>query len=197
MKVRRVRPEVAGWGTATVGPWIRHARRRVYENDWITVYHDEVTRPDGEPGVYGVVHFASTAVGVVAIDDEDRVALVGQHRYTFDTMSWEIPEGGSPHGEDPLAGAQRELLEETGVTAQTWRELGRYQLSNSVSDESAVVYLATELSHGSAQPDGSEQLELRWVPFDEVIEMVTTGVILDALSILPLQTLALERCRGG
>jgi 8-oxo-dGTP pyrophosphatase MutT (NUDIX family) len=132
-------------------------------------------------------------VGVVAIDDQDRVALVGQHRYTFDELSWEIPEGGSPHGEDALDGAKRELLEETGVTARTWREIGRYQLSNSVSDEAAVVYLATDLEHGDAQPDGTEQLTLRWVPFDEVVAMVTSGEISDALSVLPLQAIALER----
>lgn len=197
MKVRRVSPDAAGWGTATVGPWMRHARRVAYRNSWITVYHDEVTRPDGEAGVYGVVHFANVAVGVVAIDDQDRVALVGQHRYPLDAISWEIPEGGAPHAEDPLDGARRELLEETGLTAATWREIGRYQLSNSISDESAIVYLASDLAEGPAQPDGTEQLEFRWLPFDEVLAMVRAGEITDALSVLPLQALALERLRAG
>jgi 8-oxo-dGTP pyrophosphatase MutT (NUDIX family) len=167
-----------------------------YRNPWITVYHDEVVRPDGLPGVYGVVHFSNVAVGVVAIDDQDRVALVGQHRYPFDANSWEIPEGGSPHGEDPLEGARRELLEETGLSARTWREIGRYELSNSISDEAAVVYLATDLEQGTAQPEGSEQLELRWLPFDEALAMVASGEIADALSVLPLQAVALERLRA-
>ena len=179
-----------------VGPWRRHQRRVAYENAWITVYHDDVSRPDGNPGVYGVVHYANVAVGVVAVDEQDRVALVGQHRYPFDELSWEIPEGGSPLAEDSLEGAKRELLEETGVSALTWREIGRYQLSNSVSDETAVVYLATSLSHGDAQPDGTEQLSLRWVPFDEAIEMVRSGRISDALSVLPLQAIALERANS-
>ena len=104
---------------------MRRARRVVrrsagaiaYENPWITVWHDEVDRPDGSPGIYGVVHFANLAAGVVAIDDEDRTVLVGQHRYTLDEWSWEIPEGGVPDGETPLEGAQRELREETGVEA--------------------------------------------------------------------------------
>jgi 8-oxo-dGTP pyrophosphatase MutT (NUDIX family) len=130
------------------------------------------------------------------IDDQDRVALVGQHRYTFDAVSWEIPEGGSPHAEDSLEGARRELLEETGLTARSWREIGRYQLSNSISDEAAVVYVATDLEHGMAQPDGTEQLDFRWLPFDEVVAMVDSGVITDALSVLPLQVLALERLRA-
>ena len=178
-----------------MGPWTRHERRVGYRNPWITVWHDDVTRPDGQPGIYGVVHFENIAVGVVAIDDHDRVVLVGQHRYAFDEVSWEIPEGGSPSSEDPLEGARRELLEETGLTAGTWREIGRWQLSNSVTDEAAVAYLATDLEQGEARPEGSEQLEVRWIPFDEVMEMVRSGELTDALSVLPLQALALERAR--
>ncbi len=195
MRVRRVTAEAAGWANTHVGPWTRHSRRIAYQNPWITVHHDDVTRPDGLPGIYGVVHYANVAVGVVAIDAEDRVALVGQHRYAFDRVSWEIPEGGAPHAEDPLVGAKRELLEETGLSARQWREIGRYQLSNSVTDEVAVVYLATDLEQGEARPEGTEQLEVRWVPFDEVMGMVASGGIDDALSVLPLQAVALERLR--
>ena len=92
-----------------VGPWVRRSRATVYENAWIQVHHDEVTRPDGSPGIYGVVHFRARAVGAVVADGEGRILLVGQHRYTLDRYSWEIPEGGSPWDEDPLAGAKREL----------------------------------------------------------------------------------------
>lgn len=193
MRLRRVSPAQAGWDQARVGPWTRHGRRVGYRNPWITIWHDDVTRPDGQPGIYGVVHFANSAVGVVAIDDHDRVALVGQHRYAFDELSWEIPEGGSPLEEDSLEGAKRELLEETGLRARTWREIGRWQLSNSVTDEAAVAYLATDLEQGQAQPEGSEELELRWLPFDEVMQLIREGHITDALTVLPLQALALER----
>src|SRR4029453_12202851 len=95
------------------GPWTRHSRRVGYENAWITIWPDEGPRPDGEPGVYGVVHFANLAAGVLALDDDDRVLLVGQHRYTLDAYSWEIPEGGVPDGERAIDGARRELGEET------------------------------------------------------------------------------------
>jgi 8-oxo-dGTP pyrophosphatase MutT (NUDIX family) len=197
MRLRQASPEEAGWGETEVGPWTRHRRRVGYRNPWLTVWHDEVTRPDGEPGIYGVVHFRNTAVGVVAIDDQDRVAMVGQHRYAFDAYHWEIPEGGSPLDEDSLEGAKRELLEETGLSASDWREIGRWELSNSVTDEAAVAYLATGLAHGLAVPDPEEQLEFQWMPFDEVMDRIARGQITDALTVLPLQALALERVRRG
>jgi 8-oxo-dGTP pyrophosphatase MutT (NUDIX family) len=178
---------------ARVGPWRRLARRVAYENPWLTVWHDDVLRPDGSPGIYGVVHFRNLAAGVVAIDDADRVLLVGQHRYTLDAYSWEIPEGGVPAGEDPLAGARRELLEETGLVASAWREIGRFHLSNSVTDEAGVLWLATGLRQEEADPEATEELELRWVSFAEALAMTLDGRVTDAMAIMAIQRLALER----
>jgi 8-oxo-dGTP pyrophosphatase MutT (NUDIX family) len=176
-----------------VGPWRRRSRRVAYENDWISVWHDEVDRPDGSPGIYGVVHFANLAVGVVVLDDEDRVLLVGQHRYSLDSYSWEIPEGGVPPGESAIDGARRELREETGVEADGWRELVRLHLSNSISDEAGVVFAARASRHGAASPDPTEDLTARWVPFDAALTMMRMGEITDALSIIGLQAVALDR----
>jgi 8-oxo-dGTP pyrophosphatase MutT (NUDIX family) len=175
------------------GPWLRHSRRSVYENSWITVWHDEVSRPDGSPGIYGLVHFANLAVGVVVLDEDDRVLLVGQHRYALGESSWEIPEGGVPAGETPLDGIRRELREETGVEASEWEELVRLHLSNSITDEAGVLYLARGLSHGTPQPEPTEQIEVRWVPFDEVLEMTLDGRITDAMSLIGVQRVALDR----
>lgn len=175
------------------GRFERRSRRVAYENPWITIWHDEVTRPDGSPGIYGVVHFANLAVGVVAIDDVDRIALVGQHRYTLDEYSWEIPEGGVPAGESALEGAQRELREETGAEAATWRELARVDLSNSISDERAVLLVATDLTLGEPDPDPTEALALRWVPFAEVLAMTMDGRISDVMSVAAIWRVALER----
>ncbi len=174
-------------------PWRRNTRTVAYENRWLTVWHDQVFRPDGTPGVYGVVHFANLAVGVVAIDTEDRVVLVGQHRYTLDAWSWEIPEGGVPPDEDPAAGAARELREETGLVAATWRELARVHLSNSVTDEAGILYLATDLAEGAAAPEETEVLEVWRVPFQEALAMTLDGRITDSLSVVALQRVALAR----
>jgi 8-oxo-dGDP phosphatase len=181
---------------ATVGPWRRHTRRLAYENDWITVWHDVVTRPDGNAGIYGLVHYANLASGVVVLDAADQVLLVGQHRYTFDTMSWEIPEGGVAMTEAPLDGIARELREETGVEATHWRELARVHLSNSISDEVGIVYAAIAASIGESSPEPTEQIEVRWVPFDEALAMTLDGRISDAMSIIGIQRLALERATG-
>ena len=178
------------------GRFVRRSRRVAYENAWITVWHDEVTRPDGSPGIYGVVHFETLAAGVIAFDDEDRIALVGQHRYTLDRVSWEIPEGGVPPTETPLEGIQRELREETGLEASEWRELCRLDLSNSVTDEVAVLFVARALRHGEATPEPTESITLRWVRFDEALEMVRDGRITDAMSVAAIQRVALDRATG-
>jgi 8-oxo-dGTP pyrophosphatase MutT (NUDIX family) len=178
-------------------PWRRVSRRVAYENPWIQVLHDEVVRPDGQPGIYGVVHFLHLAVGVVPIDAGDRVLLVGQYRYTMDHYSWEIPEGGGGFDEDPETAARRELAEETGYTGGRWRELCRAELSDSVTDERAILFVATGLEPGPATPEGTEQLQLRWVPFDETMAMIDRGEIADAMTILALQRLALERQAAG
>jgi 8-oxo-dGTP pyrophosphatase MutT (NUDIX family) len=178
----------------SVGPWQRVSRTVAYQNAWITVFHDEVVRPDGSPGIYGVVHFQNAAVGVVAIDDMDRVALVVQHRYTLGDRSWEIPEGGAPVGESPMAGAQRELREEAGVEASDWQEIARVHVSNSVTDELATLFLATGLRHGPASLEATESdLTLEWVPFADALAMVMDGRITDALTVVALQRVALQR----
>ena len=137
-----------------MGPWRRRSRRTDYANPWIEVFHDEVDRPDGSPGIYGVVHFRTQAVGVVAVADDGRLLLVGQHRYPLDEYSWEIPEGGVDDGETLLEGAKRELREETGYEAADWRRLCRMTVSNSVTDERGAIYLATGPATRFGRPGG-------------------------------------------
>jgi len=190
-------PPPLGEERGSDNPWQRLSRSVAYQNSWIVVYHDEVIRPDGRPGIYGVVHYRNRAVAVVALDEQDRVLLVGQYRYPLDLYSWEVPEGGAANGEDPLAASQRELREETGFTADRWVEVSRLHLSNSVSDEEALCYLATDLRSGSADPEGTERLQIQWVPFADALAMTLDGRITDALSVITLQRVALLRLGIG
>lgn len=168
------------------GPWTRKSVQSIYENPWIHVEHHEVVRPDGRDGIYGVVHFKNFAVGVVPIDAQGFTWLVGQYRYPLDVYSWEIPEGGAEQGEDPLGAVQRELAEETGLSAQEWIDLGGIHTSNAVCNESGKVYLARGISEGLAHPDGDEQIAVKRLPFSEALTMAADGRITDCISVVAL-----------
>jgi 8-oxo-dGTP pyrophosphatase MutT (NUDIX family) len=169
---------------STDSPWTTVASREVYRNAWMWVREDDVIRPDGSRGIYGVVD-KHDAVGVVALTDAGEVVLVGQYRYPTDVYSWEIVEGGVDDGEDPLGGGQRELEEEAGLVASSWLPLGgELHLSNSVTSERAFLYLATGLTETVARPDPTEVLTLRTVPMPEAVDMVVSGEIVDALSVM-------------
>ena len=172
-------------------PWTTHTKTTAYENPWLRVEHRTVTTPGGSEGIYGVVHFKNHAVGIVPVDEEGNTWLVGQYRYVLDRYEWEIPEGGCPVGTDPLATAKRELAEETGLRADEWTRLLGFDLSNSVTDESGVAYLARGLTLGESAPEDTEDLTLRKLPLSEAIAMTLDGRIRDALSILALQRVAL------
>ncbi len=167
-------------------PWTTLAAREIYDNPWIRVTEHDVLNPAGRPGIYGVVKFKNRAIGIIPVDDEGYTWLVGQYRFPLGAYSWEIPEGGGPLDEDPLTAARRELAEETGLTAARWELLLEMHLSNSVSDEHALIYLARDLTPGPADPDETEQLTVRRLPLDEAVEMVLRGEITDAMSVAGL-----------
>lgn len=167
-------------------PWKTVSSRVVYENPWIKVREDQVLRPDGQPGIYGVVD-TRVATGVVALTPAREVYLVGQWRYPFDAYSWEIVEGGADEGEDPDHAIRRELQEEAGLVAASWRPLGgEVWLSNCFSSEVARLYVAEDLSEVPAAPDGTEELAVMKVPLAEAVRRVTSGEIKDAMSVIAL-----------
>lgn len=164
-------------------PWTTLTKNTVYENPWIKVTHRDVLTPAKTEGIYGVVHFKNIAVAVVPLDQDYNTWLVGQYRYTIDEYSWEVPEGGGPLGTDPLESARRELIEETGIRAEKWTLAGNLHMSNSVTDESGLIYVAQQLSFGEAAPEDTEELRVKKLPFDEVVEMVINNEITDALAV--------------
>lgn len=174
-------------------PWSVTGQKAIYSNPWISLTEFEVVNPGGGKGIYGKVHFKNAAIGVIALDNDMNTYLVGQFRFVLDAYSWEIPEGGCPEGQETyLEAAQRELLEEAGLTADSWRELLRFHLSNSVSDEYGVLFLARGLKQGVAAPEETElDLRSKKIPFTEAVAMVNDGRITDAISIMAIQKVQL------
>lgn len=164
-------------------PWTVKRITRPFENDWFAIDAHDVVRPDGADGNYSVIRVRRLAVGVLPIDDAGRVHLVGQWRFPLGRYSWEIPEGGAEPGEDALECARRELEEETGLSAQTYRPVLEMDLSNSLTDERAMLFLATGLREGVSRPEPVEVLKRRTAPFAEVLARVADGRIRDSLTV--------------
>ncbi|TVR77330.1 MAG: NUDIX hydrolase [Chitinophagaceae bacterium] len=165
-------------------PWTLLDSSVHYDNNWIRLREDKVLNPAGKPGIYGVVMVKSVAVGVVPLDSDDNIYLVGQYRYPLNQYSWEIPEGGCPIGEDVLDAAKRELREETGIIAAKYTQLMDLHTSNCITDEKAIVFIAEDFQKvGEIEQEETEELQLKKVHFSKAFEMVMKGEITDAISV--------------
>ncbi len=177
-------------------PWTTLGSAVRYDNPWIRVVEHQVLNPAGRPGVYGTVHYKHRAIGIVPIDGEGCTWLVGQYRYPLRRYSWEIPEGGGRLDLPAIDSARRELKEETGLTARSWLEIQRLHLSNSVSDEESVAFLAWDLEAGEAEPEENEELRVRRLPFAEALTMALSGTVSDAISVAALLRVRLMALAG-
>ncbi len=181
----------------SINPWKILAEKPIYDNNWINVTQYDVINPGGGKGIYGKVHFKKIAVGVLPLDEDFNTYLVGQYRFTLNAYSWEICEGGGEFGEDPVEGAKRELIEETGLIAHEWTQVLTMHLSNSVSDEFAVLYVARNLEQRTARPEETEQLMVKKLPFEEAYQMVQKGIITDSMSVATIQKVKLMMLDGS
>lgn len=166
-------------------PWRDGGGRTVFENPWMRVTEHAATAPTGaKAAAYAVMRPTHLAVGVLPIHNDGTVTLVGQQRFALMNFSWEMPEGGAPPDEDPLDGARRELAEETGLQAKVWREALRLEMSNSITDERAISWLAWDLS--AAAPvgtDATEALVTARVPFMTLLDEIALGRVRDAFTV--------------
>jgi 8-oxo-dGTP pyrophosphatase MutT (NUDIX family) len=175
------RPDAPG------SPWRTLAARQVYRNPWLTVTEHAVIRPDGQPGIYGVVDPGDN-VTIVAIGDpggqEERVWLVGEFLYALQAFEWFLPTGAIEPGEEPLGAARRELAEETGLRADEWTLLGAYPLSPGISRQVSYIYLARGLISGAPRPDGTERIATRTLPLRDVLHACVRGEIRAAVAVI-------------
>ncbi len=164
-------------------PWRVKSVSTPFENDWFRLHKHDVIRPDGADGEYTVIRIRRLAVGVLPIEPDGRVHLVGQWRFPLGRYSWEIPEGGAEPEEDARACALRELAEETGLSAGRLEPILELDLSNSLTDERAVIFFATDLELGQANPEPTEVLRRRTAAFTDVLARVADGRIRDAMTV--------------
>ncbi len=180
----------------TNNPWKTLHTEVKYDNPWITVTKSDVITPGGSPGEYGIVHFKNLAIGVVPIDNEGNTWLIGQYRLPLERYTWEIVEGGGPLGVDPLESAKRELREEAGLEAAEWTLIQEMNLSNSATDERALLYVATQLTEHEPEPDENEELAMVKVPFEEVYQRVKSGELKDSLTVAAVLKIKLMQLEG-
>ncbi len=176
-------------------PYVVLGRRALYDSPWVRLREDRFRHRRGREGRYTVCGFQHTACGVLALDAEDQVVLVGQWRYPLEQFSWEIPEGGGEEHESPFETIRRELAEETNLEAGSWEPLAFFHPSNSSTDEEAFLFLATDLrdSNGRHQAEDDEELALHREPFEQCLQRVLTGELSDVLTAMALLTLQARR----
>lgn len=165
------------------GSWKIKTSSKAYENPWIKVTEHEVVNPGGVDGIYGEIHFKNIAIGIIPLDEDYNTWIVGQHRFPLDSYSWEIIEGGGKHGIDPIESAKRELVEEAGIVAKEYQLIQTMHLSNSVSDEYGLIYIAKGLTFQDAQPDLDEELIVKKIPFNQLYKAVMNGDMTDSLTV--------------
>ncbi len=158
------------------GPWTIRETHQVYRNPFIEVVEDRVTRPDGQPGLYGTVTM-KPGVAVLPIDADGMAYLTREFRYAIGRESIEVAGGGIDEGESPLEASRREAREELGVEASEWIDLGRIDPFTAVVHSPAHLFLARGLSFSQTERDGTEVMETLKVPFDEAVRLVMDGTI--------------------
>lgn len=163
--------------------WRSDGAETVFQNPWIAVTRHDAVAPTGHQADYAVVRFGNVATGVLPVHEDGTVTLVGQQRFTLMNYSWEMPEGGAPLGEDPFDGVRRELAEEAGLRAAHWAPALTMELSNSVTDEIAMTWVAWGLSTVATAPDPTEVIAVARVPFLDLLAEIGRGTVRDSLTV--------------
>ncbi len=164
-------------------PWRKDGGTEIFENPWMRLTRHPAVAPTGLECDYVVMRPRNLSVGVLPVHPDGAVTLVGQQRFALMNWSWEMPEGGAPFDEDPIEGARRELAEEAGLRAGSWREALKAEMSNSITDERAVAWIAWDLSPAPTAPDPTEVIRVARVPFGDLLREIGRGSIRDMFTV--------------
>ena len=164
-------------------PWQDAGSIVTFENPWLRLTRHEATAPTGRKADYVVIRPRHLSVGVLPVHEDGTVTLVGQQRFALMNWSWEMPEGGAPFDEDPIEGARRELAEEAGLAATHWRSAYKAEMSNSITDERAMAWVAWGLTPAPLAPDPTEIFRVVRVPFAELLHEIGSGAIRDMFTL--------------
>lgn len=175
-------------------PWTFLSKTQIYDNRFITHSQHQLLNVVGNPAEYTFVHFKNRAVSIVPYED-GHVYLVGQFRYVVGAYSWELPAGGCPPENEVLEAAKWELKEETGLRAESYEPFIEMHTSNAITDEWAIVFLATGLTQGEAAPEENEVLQVRKLSLDDLFAEVEAGDITDAMTVAAAYKLMLLRAK--
>ncbi len=163
------------------GPFTVVGSKAIYQNDWITVREDQVIRPGGHPGIFGVVEMGQGA-SVLPMNQDGNVYLAKEYKYGIEQETIEVFSGGLHQNESPLEGAKRELKEELGATAKEWVEMGFIDPLTTIVSNPNHMFLARYLQFGSRNLDEGEQITIIEMKFESALTMVMTGQITHSTS---------------
>ncbi len=155
----------------------------LFENPWMRLTRQHAVAPTGHEADYVVMRPKNISVGVLPLHEDGTVTLVGQQRFALMNWSWEMPEGGAPFDEDPFEGVQRELAEEAGLKAASWREAYKAEMANSITDERAIAWVAWDLSPATGELDPTEILRIVRVPFGDLLREIGRGAMRDMFTL--------------
>lgn len=163
--------------------WVSHGESVMIDTPWMRVTRHPAVAPTGMAADYVVMRPKNVGTGVLPLHDDGTVVLVGQHRFTLMRYSWEMPEGGAPMDEDPFDAVRRELAEEAGLRADHWRAALDMDLSNSITDERAMTWVAWGLSPVPVDPDPTEVIVAVRVPFRDLLAEIERGAVRDSMTV--------------
>jgi 8-oxo-dGTP pyrophosphatase MutT (NUDIX family) len=162
----------------------------MFQGRILEVNVERVLLPNGRTATLEVAHHPGGSA-IVALDGSGRICLLRQYRHAAGAWLWELPAGKIDNREPPIATARRELAEEAGMTAASWRSLGGIHSSPGVFTEVVHLYFATHLTPVPAAPEEHEVFAVTWIPWQQAVQLADCGVITDGKSVS-----GILRCRS-